>query len=39
MDAAVTVNHLVVDRGRHRVLHDLSFQIPPGQVTGLLGPS
>jgi ABC-2 type transport system ATP-binding protein len=39
MDAAVTVNHLVVDRGGHRVLHDLSFQIPPGQVTGLLGPS
>jgi ABC-2 type transport system ATP-binding protein len=39
MDAAVTVNHLVVDRGQRRVLDDLSFQIPPGQVTGLLGPS
>lgn len=39
MNAAVTVSHLVVDRGARRVLHDLSFTVPPGQVTGLLGPS
>jgi ABC-2 type transport system ATP-binding protein len=39
MDAAVTVSGLVVDRGRRRVLHGLSFTVPRGQVTGLLGPS
>jgi ABC-2 type transport system ATP-binding protein len=39
MDAAVTVSDLVVDRGPRRVLHGLSFAVPPRQVTGLLGPS
>ena len=37
--AAVVVRDLVVERGRRRVLQDLSFSVPPGQVTGLLGPS
>jgi len=38
-EAAVVVKDLQVDRlGRH-VLDSLSFQIPPGQITGLLGPS
>ena len=36
---AVVVRDLVVDRGHRRVLQDLSFSVPPGQVTGLLGPS
>jgi ABC-2 type transport system ATP-binding protein len=36
---AVVVRDLVVERGRRRVLQDLSFTVPPGQVTGLLGPS
>jgi ABC-2 type transport system ATP-binding protein len=36
---AVSVRDLVVDRGRRRVLHGLSFGVPAGQVTGLLGPS
>lgn len=36
---AVTVTDLVVDRGRRRVLRELTFAVPPGQVTGLLGPS
>jgi ABC-2 type transport system ATP-binding protein len=36
---AVVVRGLVVERGGRRVLQDLSFSIPPGQVTGLLGPS
>ncbi|MCA0144641.1 ABC transporter ATP-binding protein [Blastococcus sp. LR1] len=35
----VTVSDLVVDRGRRRVLPGLSFAVPEGQVTGLLGPS
>src|SRR5690348_14724101 len=39
MTDAVTVRDLVVDRGRRRVLQGLSFAVPPGQVTGLLGPS
>src|SRR3954447_2980404 len=36
---AVSVSGLVVDRGPRRVLDDLSFAVPAGQVTGLLGPS
>lgn len=36
---AVVVRDLVIERGRRRVLQDLSFSVPPGQVTGLLGPS
>src|SRR4051794_26745771 len=36
---AVSVSGLVVERGRRRVLDDLSFAVPAGQVTGLLGPS
>ncbi|MGY1728901.1 ABC transporter ATP-binding protein [Geodermatophilus sp. SYSU D01062] len=39
MTDAVTVTDLVVDRGRRRVLHDLSCTVPAGRVTGLLGPS
>jgi ABC-2 type transport system ATP-binding protein len=39
MDSAVTVNDLVVDRGKRRVLRGLSFAVRTGQVTGLLGPS
>jgi ABC-2 type transport system ATP-binding protein len=36
---AVEVRDLVVDRGRRRVLHGLSFTARTGRVTGLLGPS
>lgn len=36
---AVVVRDLVVERGSRRVLHGLGFTVPPGQVTGLLGPS
>jgi ABC-2 type transport system ATP-binding protein len=36
---AVSVADLVVDRGRRRVLHGLTFAVPAGEVTGLLGPS
>jgi ABC-2 type transport system ATP-binding protein len=39
MDTAVTVTDLVVDRGSRRALDGLSFTVPAGQVTGLLGPS
>src|SRR3954465_14058230 len=39
MDGAVTVTDLVVDRGARQVLKGLSFAVPTGQVTGLLGPS
>ena len=39
MDSAVTVTGLVVDRGPREVLHGLTFAVPPGEVTGLLGPS
>jgi ABC-2 type transport system ATP-binding protein len=37
--SAVAVTDLVVDRGRRRVLHGISFDVPAGEVTGLLGPS
>jgi ABC-2 type transport system ATP-binding protein len=39
MNNAVEIDALVVRRGRREVLHDLSLEIPTGQVTGLLGPS
>jgi ABC-2 type transport system ATP-binding protein len=39
MDSAVRVSGLVVERGAREVLHGVSFEVPPGQVTGLLGPS
>ena len=39
MTNAIEVDHLVVARGKRRVLHDLSCSIPQGSVTGLLGPS
>jgi ABC-2 type transport system ATP-binding protein len=37
--AAIAVIHLRVDRGGVAVLPDLSFEIEPGLVVGLLGPS
>jgi ABC-2 type transport system ATP-binding protein len=37
--AAVVANELHVVRGGADVLRDLSFEIAPGTVTGLLGPS
>ena len=39
MNNAVAVEGLNITRGRNHVLHDLSFAVPAGQVTGLLGPS
>jgi ABC-2 type transport system ATP-binding protein len=39
MDPTVTVNDLVVERGRRPVLNELTFAVLPGRVTGLLGPS
>ncbi|GAA3389868.1 ABC transporter ATP-binding protein [Cryptosporangium minutisporangium] len=39
MEAAIAVRDLVVDRGKRRVLHGVSFTTSPGTVVGLLGPS
>jgi ABC-2 type transport system ATP-binding protein len=39
MSDAITLSDLVVHRGSRRVLHDLTFAVPTGSVTGLLGPS
>jgi ABC-2 type transport system ATP-binding protein len=36
---AVDVRGLVVERGGRRVIHNLTFAIEKGRVTGLLGPS
>ena len=35
----VEIRDLVVERGKHEVLHRISTDIRPGVVTGLLGPS
>lgn len=39
MTNAIEVEHLVVARGKRRVLHDFTCAVPSGTVTGLLGPS
>ncbi len=39
VDPAIAARQLVVDLGRRRILHGLTFTVPAGQVTGLLGPS
>src|SRR5919107_1610712 len=39
MTDAIVLPDLVVPRGARRVLHDLSFSVPAGSITGLLGPS
>ena len=39
MSDAIVLSDLVVHRGVRRVLHDLSFTVAAGGVTGLLGPS
>ncbi|WP_250030879.1 ABC transporter ATP-binding protein [Paractinoplanes maris] len=39
MTHAIEVRDLVVERGKRRVLHGISCDIPAGSVTGLLGPS
>jgi ABC-2 type transport system ATP-binding protein len=36
---AIAVEELRVRRGGNPVLHGLSFEVPPGQITGLMGPS
>lgn len=36
---AIDVNGLAVTRGRFEVLHDVTFTVTRGSITGLLGPS
>ncbi|MGW0861498.1 ABC transporter ATP-binding protein [Streptomyces sp. NPDC002611] len=36
---AVQAKNLTVTRGPRKVLHNLAFTVPRGQITGLLGPS
>ena len=35
----ITVAHVSIDRGGKRVVDDLTFELAPGEVVGLLGPS
>lgn len=35
----VTASNLVVAKGNHTILRDLTFQVRPGALTGLIGPS
>jgi len=39
MSDAIVLSDLVVHRGGRPVLHEVSFSVPAGSVTGLLGPS
>lgn len=39
MTAAIRIEHLHVRRGAREVIRDLSLEVAPGRVTGLLGPS
>src|SRR5699024_12068672 len=36
-DGGITVRQLSKSYGGHRVVDDVSFDVPPGQVTGFLG--
>jgi ABC-2 type transport system ATP-binding protein len=36
---AITADHVCKSFGRDRAVDDLSFTVPPGQVTGFLGPN
>ncbi|MEP6710748.1 MAG: ABC transporter ATP-binding protein [Candidatus Saccharibacteria bacterium] len=36
---AILADKLVVSKGKDRILKGLSFEIKPGEITGLLGPS
>ncbi|MDX1875772.1 ABC transporter ATP-binding protein [Mycolicibacterium sp. 120266] len=38
-EPAIRIDHLQVTRGNHHAVRDLSVQIRPGTITGLLGPS
>ncbi|MEZ0052966.1 ABC-2 type transport system ATP-binding protein [Mycobacterium sp. MAA66] len=38
-DAALSVEHLTVIRGKHTAIDDVSLQVRRGTITGLLGPS
>lgn len=35
----ISVNNLIVQRGKKAILVDISFQVPKGKVVGLIGPS
>ena len=39
MADAITVQHLVVRRGRRTILHDFSVALPKGKVTAIIGPN
>jgi ABC-2 type transport system ATP-binding protein len=39
MTGAIEVENLVVERGKRRVLHEISCSVAAGSVAGLLGPS
>ena len=38
-DTSVRVRNLRVDYGRRVALHDLSLEVPAGEIFGLLGPN
>jgi ABC-type hemin transport system ATPase subunit len=39
VEPAITARDLVVELGGRQILHGLTFDVPTGQVAGLLGPS
>ena len=38
-DKVMTVNAVTVDFGGVRALDDVSFEVPPGQLTSIIGPN
>jgi ABC-2 type transport system ATP-binding protein len=39
MDSSLTIDRLIVTRGKREVLHEISATVAAGSITGLLGPS
>ena len=36
---AITIKHLVVERGGKTILHDMMASLPKGKITAIVGPN
>ena len=36
---AITIKHLIVERGGKTILHDMTASLPKGKITAIVGPN